>query len=565
MKRTLASIPQIYRNLRRWTEIVAVLSKYGLADWLSRTNIEFMKDQIKAADGEALARLTTPGRLRLALTELGPTFIKLGQLLSTRADLVGLELADELSQLQTQTPHDDFEPIREIIESEMGRPLTELFAHFEPEPMASASIGQVHRARLFDGTEVVVKVRHAGIEAKIDTDLEILAGLAQLAQRLDEFKRYQPVTLVHDMGKMMRRELDFQSEFRNLLHFRQMFRRNKRVEIPQPIPHLCTQKMLTMTHLQGQKLRDLRKPAGSQDSGEYEEFARLGAGLYLKMIFDEGFYHADPHPGNILLLPNRRIGLLDFGMVGRVGERLREDIEAMLVSIVNQDVSLLVSVIQRVGDCPLDLDEAALASDVTDFVGQYSSQAAANFDMSGALNDFLRIVRNYQITLPSEVSLLIKVLITLEGTGQLLAPQFSLMEIMRPLQRTLMLKRLSPARQMRRMRRFYMQMEHLAERIPSKLGSIIEQVQMGRFDIHLDHRRLGPTVNRLVVGMMTSALFLGSSLMLSYQVPPLWFISDQPNAVRLSLLGLTGCIVSFLMGFRLLWAIRKSGNLDQSE
>jgi ubiquinone biosynthesis protein len=561
----LASIPQLYRNLRRWTEIVAVLSKYGLADWLSRTNIEFIKDQIKNPDGEALARLTTNARIRLALTELGPTFIKLGQLLSTRADLVGIELADELSQLQTQTPHDDFQRIRAVMEEELGRSISEAFASFDETPLASASIGQVHSARLFDGRAVVVKVRHVGIEEKIDTDLEILNGLAQLAQRLEEFKRYQPVTLVKDMGKMMRRELDFQSEFRNLLHFRKIFRKDKRVEIPEPIAHLSTSKMLTMTCLQGEKLRDLRKPLGDQDSGTYEEFARLGASLYLKMIFDEGFYHADPHPGNILLLPNRRIGLLDFGMVGRVSERMREDIETMLVAIVNQDVSLLVSVIQRVGECPLELNEVALANDVTDFVSQYSTQTAASFDMSGALNDFLQIVRNYQITLPSEVSLLIKVLITLEGTGQLLAPQFSLMEIMKPLQRRLMIKRLSPARQMRRIRRFYMQMENLAERIPSKLGSIIEQVQMGRFDIHLDHRRLGPTVNRLVVGMMTSALFLGSSLMLSYQVPPLWFVSNEPDALRMSLLGLTGCIVSFLMGFRLLWAIRKSGNLDQSE
>lgn len=588
MKRSITSVPQLYRNVRRWTEIVSVLSKYGLADWLSRFNLDFITDRLKTQDGEAQSKLTQNARVRMALTELGPTFIKFGQLLSTRPDLIGPDLAEELEKLQSDAPSDSFENIKAIIESEQGRQLDEIFLEFDPEPIASASIGQVHRAKLeasqFPNSsikantgshrgngsatpasiDVVVKIRHEGIERIVETDLDILAGLAQLAEKLDDFKNYQPVAIVREMSQTMRRELDFGREERNLMQFRSLFENNPVVVIPEPITELCTSRMITMQHISGISLRALRaEPPPGVDPAEV---AKTGANLYLSMIFNHGFFHADPHPGNIIITEDGTIGLLDFGMVGRISEQLREDIEAMLVAIVNQDVSMLTSLIKRVGRCPVDLNESALSNDVADFVGQYSTQVVSQFDMSGALNDFMALVRRFQITLPSEASLLIKVLVTLEGTGRLLNPSFSLMEIMKPFQRMLILKRLSPSRQLRKMRRFYMEVEQLADQLPQRISNILEQVQSGRFDVHLDHRRLGPTANRMVMGLMTSALFLGSAMMLSSKVPPLFFPGKGPLGIQdLSFLGLTGCIVSFLMGLRLIWAIRKSGNLDQPE
>lgn len=624
MKRTITSVPQVYRNVRRWTEIVTILSKYGFADWLSRFQYDFITNLLSSSGGVAQSQLTQNQRIRLALTELGPTFIKFGQLLSTRPDLVGQELAEELSNLQSNLPADDIEAVRKIIEEEQGRPLEELFLEFDPIPLASASIGQVHRAVLrvrnvqrvstgssprsssragtrsnrrrsnessvvrdedcesttgetkssstgepfefapdeIESAQVVVKVRHPGIERTIETDLEILAGLAGLAEKLEDFRNYQPVEVVKEMSKTMRHELDFLREQRNLTQFRALFKKDSQIIIPQPICELCTSKMLTMQFVEGTSLRKFQ--ANQIPSLNPSELAHRGANVYMKMIFNYGFFHADPHPGNIVINSDGAIGLLDFGMVGRISERLREDMESMLMAIMNRDVLLLTSLIKRVGNCPPDLGEAALSNEVADFVGQYSSQILSHFDLSGALVEFIHLVRRNHITLPSEASMLIKVLVSLEGTGKLLKPDFSLMEVMKPFQRTIMLKRLSPDRQIRKMRRFYMEMEQLVDVFPQRFSNILEQIQTGRFDVHLEHRRLGPTANRLVMGMITSALFLGSSLMLSFQVKPVLFPGQGPFGIQdVSILGMSGLFVSLMMGLRLTLAIRKSGNLDQ--
>src|SRR3954453_2397662 len=248
---TVRTIPHLYRNVRRWTEILTVLSKYGLADWLAPTNIEFIKDRLSSRAGESIARLTREARIRLTLTELGPTFIKLGQLLSTRPDVVGRDLADELTLLQTATPADPPEVVRKTVETELGESLDELFGEFDVLPIASASIGQVHRARLKTGERVVVKVQHAGIETKVNEDLEVLTGLAQLAEQFPEFKPYRPTANVAEMGRTLRRELDFGREERNLHQFAELFRDDPTVLIPKAYTELSTSRVLTMDMIDG--------------------------------------------------------------------------------------------------------------------------------------------------------------------------------------------------------------------------------------------------------------------------------------------------------------------------
>jgi ubiquinone biosynthesis protein len=566
----IRALPHLFRNVKRSWEIIGVLRKYGLADWLRRTNVELPK--VVDGDGEAVAVvLSREARIRLALTELGPTFIKLGQLMSTRPDLVGVDLAAELKQLQTATPADAPELVRQTVETELGQPIEDLFDEFELVPIASASIGQVHRARLKTGERVVVKVQHANIEIKVNEDLEVLANLAQLAEQFEDFQPYRPKVNSAEMARTLRRELDFGREERNLHQFNLLFQDDPTVCIPQAYTELSTARVLTMSMVDGLPISETLALDASGISRE--EVARRGAELYLQMIFVHGFFHADPHPGNILVLPGDVIGLIDFGMVGRVEERLREDIEEMLLAIVQHDVPMLVRILKRIGQTPPNLDEAALANDVADFVGNYSTQALDQFDLSGALLDMTEIIRRYRIMLSPQVAMLIKVLVTLEGTSKLLSPRFCLMEVMQPFQKGMLLRRLSPARQLRKLRRLWVEMEYLAEVVPQQITRIMEQIQAGKFDVHLDHRGLGPSVNRLVLGMLASAMFLGSSWMLSNRVEPIipsqnffeYDLTFNGWIPRFSFLGLMGCITSILVGLRLLWAIGKSGHLDQKK
>jgi len=555
----ISSIPQIYRHLGRWYEILAVLSKYELAAWIGRLGPDFAKDLLKARGGAAIARHPWETRLRMALAELGPTFIKLGQQLSTRPDLVGVRLAEELQQLQANVPADPPEVVRKLIEAELGRPLAELFAAFEPQSMASASIGQVHRATLHSSEAVVVKVLHADIEKKVAVDMDILGGLALMADMLPEFRNYRPPAIVAEFQRAMRRELDFGREERNIQQFAHDFRGDPTVHIPRTYPHLSSRRVLTMELLDGIKLQETaRLKAAHVDT---DEVARRGAAICLKMIFDFGFYHADPHPGNLMVMGDGRIGLLDFGMVGRIDERLHEYVSEILVALSHLDAEQTTAMILRLGKTPADLDRSALALDVADFLSYYASQSLDKFDLSGALNEMMEYIRRYRIMLPARIAMLLKALVTLEGTARLVSPKFSLVEMMRLYRRKLVLRRFSPRRRLRKLHRLLSELDHLLDILPQGIAEIIEQVQSGRFDIHLDHRGLEPSVNRLVLGMLASSLFVGAALLLSRSVPPL--INLPPLLPGISVPGTAAAVVSIGLGLRLWRAIHKSGHLDR--
>jgi ubiquinone biosynthesis protein len=550
----ITAIPQIYRNLARWREILSVLSKYGLADWISRLGPEFAKDLLKDREGTAIARHNWPTRIRLALGELGPTFVKLGQVLSTRPDLVGTELATELQQLQDNVAADPPEVVRGIVERALGRPLEECFAEFEPRPLASASIGQVHRARLKTGEEVAVKVQHPDVPRKFHADLEILVGLAHWAEMIPELAVHRPRAIATELQRSLRRELDFSRELRNMQEFARHFEGDTTVRIPQPYPEFSGSRVLTMEFVEGIKLFETDRLARAGiDLGEV---ARRGSNIYLKMIFTDGFYHADPHPGNLVLMEGNVIGLLDFGMVGRIDERMLEDIEEVFLAVTNLDAEHLTSVIIRLGSVPAELDRSSLCVELADYIAQYWSQSIETLDLSGSLNELIDVIHRYRISLPVRMAMLLKLFVTLEGTGKLLSPKFSLLEAMKPYRKRLLLQRFSPGRQIRKLRRLAWELRHLLDIVPRGLSEIMEQLQAGKFDVHLDHRGLEPSVNRLVLGMLASALFLGSALMLSMDVGKLYGVSWP---------GVFGMLLSVFFGWRLWRAIGKSGRLDRKK
>ncbi|TWT30214.1 putative protein kinase UbiB [Posidoniimonas corsicana] len=552
----ITTIPQLYRNANRWREIVAVLSKYQLAGWLGRFDLPIAANLLTDADGGKIANLDQEARVRRALEELGPTFIKLGQVLSTRPDLVGGKLANELAQLQSSAPADKPEWVRSVIETDLGAPLEELFAEFELKPVASASIGQVHRARLADGRLVAVKVRHERIEERARVDTDILLGLASLAERAPELQNYRPSAVAAEFQRTLLRELDFSHERRRLDQFGGFFEKSECVSVPKPVDQLCSARVLTADWIEGHKVSDAALQNGGAD---LELVARRGAEAFVKMVFEHGVYHADPHPGNLIVLPGDRVGLIDFGMVGRLSDPLREDLEDMISAIMNNDAQMLTAVVTKVGSTPMDLDEAALAMDVADFVDHYASQPINGLDLSGALHELIGIIRRYQIVLPASMAMLLKLIIMLEGTSRKLSPDFSLLEVLAPQRRKMLMRRYSPARHARKLQRLFFETEALAETLPRRIGNILEQVQSGKFDVHLDHRGLEPSVNRLVLGMMTSALFLGSSLMVSHKVLPINFWPLAGTSAP----GLAGCVLAAMLGLRLLRAISKSGRLER--
>ena len=549
----IESIPTLVRDGKRLHQIVSTFAKYGLAPWLSNIDVGWVQRHFQSQDGEQIGDMPQEVRLRLALTELGTTFIKLGQILSTRPDLVGPEFTTELAKLQADTPADPADQVCQMIESELGAAPDELFLEFHTEAMASASIGQVHAAKLQDGTDVVVKVQHANIEDKIRSDLDIMRQLAELAEHYSEQARqYRPVDTMEEFSQTLLNELDFTRERRNLERFTTNFEKEPDVVIPEPYGQLSSTRVLTMDRLDGTSLANADKLRAS--GHDLDQIARRGADIFLEMIFRDGFYHADPHPGNLFVVGDSSIGLLDCGMVGRIDDRLREQFEDLLMAAVDKDTVGLTDSICQLGSVPRELDTDQLRSDVGDFLAEYGTQTLDEFDLGGALNQMMAIIRRFNIILPSRVSLLIKVLVMLEGTARELSPTFNLVEILQPYQSKIMRRRLDPKRLWSKFYRNISDWNRLLEMAPRELADILTQIKRGRFDVHLEHRKLDPVINRMVMGVLTAALFLGSSLILSTNVPP--------RLGGVSMIGAAGCIVAVFMGYRIVRAVNRSGNMN---
>ncbi len=548
----VSDLPRLVRNAGRFNEVIAVALKYGIAPWLSSVQADWVQRHLRSDDGQKISEMSQPERVRMALTELGTTFIKLGQILSTRADLVGPEMATELSELQSSTPPDSAEQVIETIKEELGDHPENLYRSFNTTALASASIGQVHRAGLNDGTEVVVKVQHQGIESRVQNDLEILIELAKLAETYwSEAAQYSPVATAKEFRKTLLDELDFTREQRNLTRFSANFADEPGVSFPAPHPDLCSHRVLTMDALTG---IGVSKRMELEESGyDLSDIARRGADMFLKMVFRDGFYHADPHPGNLMVLQDAVIGVLDCGMVGRVDEELREQIEDLLMAAIDNDADRLLETVVQLGELPANFDRSRLRSDLVDFIDDYGSQSIDGFDLSGAMNGMTAIIRSHHILLPSRVSLLIKMLVMLEGTAQQLNPNFNIVELLQPYRVEAIKRRLSPQRMWRKLQSTHRDWSRLVEALPGDVSDIVNRLRRGSFNINLEHRRLDSIVNRLVMGVLSAALFVGSANLWSNNVKPLVAGTSVPGAV--------GCAVAVYLGFHLIWAIKKSGSI----
>jgi ubiquinone biosynthesis protein len=551
------ALSRLERHAKRIAEIAAVLGKYGLADLFGGFNYSWLQNRLKSSDGHALiGDVTTAARIRMALTELGTTFIKLGQMLSTRSDLLGPDLTEELSQLQCSIPADSAEIARATIENELGRPVHEMFSEFEDTPLAAASIAQVHAALLPTGRSVVVKVRRAGVAEQAATDLEIVQALAELLEKHSpSLRAYQPVAVVRQFRRTLLRELDFTYERRNLEEFGRNFADEPTVCIPEVFGDFCSHQVVTMERLEG--IRGTEIEALRQSGEDLGEFARRGANMYLEMVFRDGFYHADPHPGNLILLPGNIVGVIDCGMVGRIDEDLRDEVESLLVGIVENDSALVSEQVLRLGAVPSTCSREKLRTDLQDFMADYTGHPLNEIHVGAALSNLVEIIRRHHIVLPPALALLLKTIIVLEGTSRRFSPEVSLTELMQPYCSRLLLRRFSPGRVARRARRAYRAWDHLLKALPRDLADLLARFRDGTLTVHLDHRHLDPIINRLVLGILTAAIFLGSSELWSREAPPLLY--------GVSVFGALGYVLSLFLGWRLLRAIRKSGNIQSKD
>lgn len=543
-------------QLARLREIATVLARYGLADWVNRIPSKEIRHLLASPKTLAVVGHPWEERVRLALTDLGATFIKLGQVMSTRPDLVGVEMARELSKLQAATPADSPATVRKLVESELGGPLEELYAEFEEQAFASASIGQVHRARLLTGQWVVVKVQHEGILDKVKPDLELMAALAQVMDHyFQRVHAYRPVEVVAGFSRTLMRELDFNSEKRNLEEFARNFSGDETVRIPRVFPTHSSRRVLTMEMLVG-------IPGTCQDElhacgADLQDFARRAGNMYLGMIFRDGFYHADPHPGNYIRLDGNVVGVIDFGMVGRISESFRESLSQMLIAVTGRDAEELADIILDLCEAPGDIREQVFRMDVQDFLSDYAFQSVKDIELGQALERLTETIRRHHLVLPAEVSLLLKTLIMLDGSARELSPNFNLMEIMEPFQARMVRERLKPSRWFGKWRRGFHEIGRVLNRAPRDLEGMLRRMRSGKLEIKLEHRNLQAAVNRLVAGILTGSLFLGSAMLWSREIPPtLWGVS---------LPGSLGSLAALAMGFLIMRAIWRDNDKNHNE
>lgn len=564
----LTSIPSLYRNLRRGREILAVLRRYGLADWLSRSQRMPMRNWLKDRSGVPLTQYTRAQRIRMAITELGPTFIKVGQVLASRPDMVGTEIAEELKGLRGDVRPDSEAHVRRTLSGELGEGFEKHFESIDFQPLATASIGQVHRAVLLDGRRVVIKVQRSGIDRMMKQDLEVLEGLAQLASRVETLAVWGPSEMVRQLMPMVMHELNFNRERGSLKQFAQTLRNQRNeVVVPEVVDELCTRRVLVMNEMIGVPLAKVFESRSDSTSATTVTPASLPADLgqrlarvYLKMVFEDGFFHADPHPGNLFCLEDQRLGILDFGMTGRIDESLRESIEEMLFAINSGDQRRLTRLIRQVGNPRVDLDHAALEIDVADFVDTFGRQSLNQFDLRGALNQLTEILHRHGISLPNQSAMLLKMLISLEGTLRELGVGFDSLEIVRTYMRKVMIRRLTPGRRLRQARRIYLENEAFLEEAPEQVLAVLNQARLGQLQLRLDPKRFAPAINRLVIGLMASAVFLGSSLLLAYEVSPVLFPDGPVLGIQnVSVIGLVGLLASMGAMTALCIAIFRSG------
>lgn len=562
----LLRLKRTYRNVARVRQILNVFLKHGFGQFLEQLNLQRLipfRKRIKVLGYPQVIEKTIPERLRIAFSELGPSFIKLAQLLSARPDLITKPYADEFKKLQDEVPPFHFIEVKKIIEEDMGVPLTDLFSAVDEKPLAAASIAQVHSATLLDGSDVIIKVQRPNIKDIIETDISILSTLASLMVKyIPEAEFFNPVGIVEEFSKTVRKELNFIEESKNICRFRKNFADHPNLYIPKTFPEFISERVIVMERLDGVRIDDIK---GIKRLGlDRTVLARIGVDAYFKMMLEDGFFHADPHPGNIFAMPDGKIGLMDFGIVGWLSPELMESIAAAFVALINRDFDALIGQYIELGLITEETDIEGLRrefkSDIMDLLTPLYGLTLAEINFAQFLDTITHLAIKHKMRIPSDLLLVNKSMLILDNIGRQLDPNLNFIAVAEPYATKLIRQRYSPKRIYNKVAKNVTDFGDFLVTTPKQLKVLIRKAL--KDDLHfrmtvtgLDRliRDIDRSTNRLAFSIVIAAIIMSSAVLTLSGVGGKIF--DMPA------IGMIGFIMAFILGVWLIVSIIRSGRL----
>ena len=544
-------------DYNRLNEIIRLFAKYKFHNLLGESKLKgsFWRGLFKRYDADIDLDASAPERLRMVFEELGPTFVKLGQMLSTRPDLVGHKMADEFAKLQDDAKPFDFKIVKSTIEKELGKPLDLLFSNFNSEPVAAASIGQVHRAFLIDGTEVAIKIQRPGIQEIVDKDLVIMHHMAGLINKtIPSMRIFNIPVIVDEFEKSITKEMDYQLEARNTQNFGANFANDEGIYVPRIFSDYSTSLVLTMEFMHGNKMVNvLDNPDGFDD----KLLAKRVAKSYFKQILEDGFFHADPHPGNMYVLENNVLCYIDFGMMGHIDNEFMANLGELFMHAIDYNADAVINQLIYMHIIDQTVDRQLLKRDIMDVFDRYYGASLQEMRLGNIMKDLaIPLIYKYQAHIPPEFTLIIRSVSLIEGVAYSLDPEFDATNVLKPMVKKILLKKISPENIVEFFKENMFELEHLVKNLPRHVNLLMGKIEESEIKIKYSEEfsdNLERISNKIVVAIIIAALLLGSSWIIQ--------IDKGPMIFEMPILGFLGFAASGILGLGLIIYIVRFKNI----
>jgi ubiquinone biosynthesis protein len=551
-----------YSMLKRYGQIIEVLQKYGfgyIVDQIGLSSFRGFTFGLKKKEEANSLNNSGPIRARMILEELGPTYIKLGQLLSMRRDIIPPTYAVEFAKLQDDVPPFNFDEVEAIIKEELGHPIEELFSFFDKKPLACASIGQVHRAKISNGDDVVVKVQRPGIKEIIESDLDIMYGLAKLAnEHIPEARLYRPIEIVDELSRSILEEIDYTQEGWNTDRFAHNFRDSSQIHIPKVFWSYTSKRVLTLEYIKGTKASriDLLEKQGFDRS----KIALAVGEAFMQQVFYDGFFHADLHPGNVLIIEDKKVVFLDFGMTGHLSSEMSDMFLDGMMALVKGDISLLVEISRDMGCIDYHVDIRTLKADIEHFRSKYYGRVPKNLDASIIIEELIGVLRENKVTIPHNIALLVRGIAAVEGFARITDPNFNLTELLEHYAKKEIKERYRPQNLACRTSSSILNWTRLLQKAPTKISHILDNAENGYLRIKFESEEgnrliseINIASNRLSFSLIVSAIIVASSLITQTNMRPiLWGVP---------LIGTLGFLIASIFGIWLVYNMLRTGRV----